>query len=281
MTALAIAPGKAPGKAPSKAPNNASNNAPGVLLSAQDAGFSVAAKTILSPVSLDIRKGSFVCLIGPSGSGKTTLLRMLGGLAPASSGRVLFDGQVLTKPSRQLAFVFQDYGRALLPWRTVRGNVELSLEARGMAREAMPALADALIRQVGLAHAADAFPRQLSGGMQQRTQIARALAQDPEVLLMDEPFGALDAMTRQTLQDELLRLAAERGITIVFVTHDLEEAIYLGDEVVALSANPGAIADRVAIDLPKPRNQLGTREEPRFLALRHHLYAFLTGGHHD
>lgn len=251
------------------------------ILSVHSASFCVASKEILSPVSLDIRKGSFVCLIGPSGSGKTTLLRMMGGLAPASSGTVSFDGEPLKGPSRRLAFVFQDYGRALLPWRTVRGNVELALEARGVARQDMAAIVDPLIRQVGLAHAADAYPRQLSGGMQQRTQIARALAQDPDLLLMDEPFGALDAMTRQSLQDELLRLAAERGITIVFVTHDLEEAIYLGDEVVALSANPGAIADRIRIDLTRPRNQLTSREDPQFLAYRHRLYDFFAGYAHE
>lgn len=256
-------------------------SAPPVMLSLRDASFSVGPKEILSNISLSIRKGSFVCLIGPSGSGKTTLLRMLGGLAPATDGTVLFDGEALTAPTRRLAFVFQDYGRALLPWRTVRGNVELALEARGVPRADRAPIVDTLIRQVGLTHAAGSYPRQLSGGMQQRTQIARALAQDPEVLLMDEPFGALDAMTRQTLQDELLRLAAERGITTVFVTHDLEEAIYLGDEVIALSANPGSIADQVSISLPKPRHQLSSREDPQFLAHRHHLYSFLTSQHDE
>jgi NitT/TauT family transport system ATP-binding protein len=161
----------------------------------------------------------------------------------------------------------------------VRNNIELALEARKLPKAQWADIVDRLLEQVGLAHAADSYPRQLSGGMQQRCQIARALAQDPDVLLMDEPFGALDAMTRQTLQDELLKLGRERGITIVFITHDLEEAIYLGDRVIALSANPGRIADIVDVDLPFPRNQLTTREDARFLALRHRLYAFLTGAH--
>lgn len=237
------------------------------------------AKAVLDGIDLAIREHEIACIIGPSGSGKTTLLRVLGGLIAPSEGQVLSRGKALTKPSKKLAFVFQDYGRALLPWRTVRANIELALEARDVPRGEWTDIVDQLLEQVGLAHAADSFPRQLSGGMQQRTQIARALAQEPDVLLMDEPFGALDAMTRQTLQDELLRLARERGITVVFITHDLEEAIYLGDRVIALSANLGQIADIVEIDLPFPRNQLTTREDGRFLALRHRLYAFFTGGH--
>ena len=236
-------------------------------------------KTVLSEIDLSIGRREIACIIGPSGSGKTTLLRLLGGLIAPSEGLVRALGETLLKPSRKLAFVFQDYGRALLPWRTVRDNVKLALEARRVPKNQRDAIVDRLLGQVGLALAADSFPRQLSGGMQQRTQIARALAQEPDVLLMDEPFGALDALTRQILQDELLKLARERDITIVFITHDLEEAIYLGDRVIALSANPGRIADIVEVDLPSPRDQLTTREDRRFLALRHRLYAFLTGTH--
>lgn len=246
-------------------------------LSARKVGIKFSARTILSEIDLDIAAGSFVCLIGPSGSGKTTLLRLLGGLARPSEGAVFSDEKPLSGPNRRLAFVFQDYGRALLPWRTVRANIELALEARGVPQSEKRGTVDKLLDQVGLSHAAQSYPRQLSGGMQQRTQIARALAQEPEVLLMDEPFGALDAMTRQSLQDELLRLSRERGITVVFVTHDIEEAIYLGDRVIALSANPGRIAEEIDIDLPRERNQLTTRENPRFLQYRHHLYELITG----
>ena len=246
-------------------------------LSARKVGIRFSSRTILSGIDLDIAAGSFVCLIGPSGSGKTTLLRLLGGLACPSEGAVFNDEKPLIGPKRRLAFVFQDYGRALLPWRTVRANIELALEARGVPQSEKRGTVDKLLDQVGLSHAAQSYPRQLSGGMQQRTQIARALAQEPEVLLMDEPFGALDAMTRQSLQDELLRLSRERGITVVFVTHDIEEAIYLGDRVIALSANPGRIAEEIDIDLPCERNQLTTRESPRFLQYRHHLYELITG----
>ena len=173
--------------------------------------------------------------------------------------------------------MFQDYTNALLPWRTVSGNVALALEKTMPVKAQRDARVAQLVEKMGLSHAADRFPTQLSGGMQQRVQIARCLSQDPRIMLMDEPFGALDAMTRQTLQDELMALAAERRTTTVFITHDLEEAIYLGDRVIVLSANPGRIAETIEVELPRPRNQLTTREDPRFLAHRHHLFGLLQG----
>jgi NitT/TauT family transport system ATP-binding protein len=254
----------------------AKDSSSSIQLNVSSAGLSIGAKHILHDIDLEVRTGEVLCLIGPSGSGKTSLLRMMGGFISASEGVVLARGRKIAAPSRRIAFVFQDYGRALLPWRTVRGNIELPLEACGTPRAERAAITERLLDQVGLAKAANAYPRELSGGMQQRVQIARTLAQSPDVLLMDEPFGALDAMTRETLQDELLKLAAVQNMTIVFVTHDLEEAIYLGDRVVALAANPGRIASVVDIDLPRPRNQLTTREDVRFLALRHRLREFLT-----
>jgi NitT/TauT family transport system ATP-binding protein len=178
-------------------------------------------------------------------------------------------------PSPDVAVVFQDYGRALLPWRTAAGNVSLALEAARMPAAERPARIAELLAKVGLAAHADKYPLQLSGGMQQRLQIARCLAQRPQVFLMDEPFGALDAMTRQSLQDELTKLAEEAGTTVLFVTHDLEEALYLGDRVIALQANPGRVADIVDVRLPRPRNQLSTREHPEFLRLRHKLYGLV------
>ena len=235
--------------------------------------------TILQDISLAVREHEFVCIVGASGCGKTTLLRLLGGLLQPTRGQVTFRGQPVTGPDRALAIVFQDYARALLPWRTVAGNVELALEARHVPRGERPQIIQDLLAQVGLADRADAFPLQLSGGMQQRLQIARCLAQAPQVLLMDEPFGALDAMTRQTLQDEVARLSADSGTTVVFVTHDLEEAIYLGDRVIAMESRPGRIGEVVDVDLPRPRNQLSTREDPRFLALRHRLFNLLPTGH--
>ena len=255
-----------------------STNTPASL---QMSGVSLryGAQTVLSEIDLCVRRRETLCIIGPSGSGKTTLLRLLGGLLSPSNGEVTYNGVPLNRPSQKLAFVFQDYGRALLPWRTVRENIALALEARRMPRRDQAPIVDQLLEQVQLVKAANSYPRQLSGGMQQRTQIARALAQEPEVLLMDEPFGALDAMTRQTLQDELIAIARQRDVTVVFITHDLEEAIYLGDRVIALSANPGRVAEIVDVDLPTPRDQLTTRENPKFLALRHRLYGFLSGAH--
>jgi len=171
--------------------------------------------------------------------------------------------------------VFQDYGRALLPWRTVAGNVALALEARGIPRSEFDGRIAALLDTMHLRDARDQYPAQLSGGMQQRVQIARCLAQEPELLLMDEPFGSLDALTRQQLQDEAARIAGEHERAVLFVTHDLEEAIYLGERVVMLAANPGRIAETVRIDLPRPRDQLATREDARFLGYRHRLYRHL------
>jgi NitT/TauT family transport system ATP-binding protein len=245
------------------------------VLEARGVSVAYGAQAILRDVSFAVAEHEFVCLVGPSGCGKTTLLRALAGLAPISSGRALFKGAEVRGPQTDLAVVFQDYGRALLPWRTVAGNVALALEARGIARAEHHARITPLLEKMHLAQHAAKFPSQLSGGMQQRLQIARCLAQEPQVLLMDEPFGSLDAITRQELQDEVARLAKDERRTVAFVTHDLEEAIYLGDRVVALAANPGRIAEIVSIDLARPRNQLTTREDPRFLEYRHRLYRHL------
>ncbi len=240
-------------------------------------------RTIVSPTSLSITKGEFVCIIGPSGCGKTTLLRAAAGFVQPSSGTVWRGDTKVKRPSREAAFVFQDYGRALLPWRTVSGNVALALEAAKVPKAEHDARIAEVLTTVGLTNHADKFPVQLSGGMQQRVQIARCLAQSPDVLLMDEPFGALDAMTRESLQDELARLVAKTGLTVLFVTHDLEEAIYLGDRVIALQTNPGkgldknwkSVAQIMDVTLPRPRHQLTTREDPEFLRLRRELYQFL------
>ena len=233
-------------------------------------------RTILDDVTFEVRDGAFLCVVGASGTGKTTLLRALAGLVRPSGGELLFDGQAITGPSRDRAIIFQDYSKALLPWRTVRGNIALSLEARGVPAKDRDAIIDELVAKMGLVRARDQYPGQLSGGMQQRVQIARCLAQEPKILLMDEPFGALDAMTRQSLQDEILQLAEEKQMTVVFITHDLEEAIYLGDRVVVLGGSPATVIETVDVGLPRPRNQLTTREDARFLAHRHRLFDLLT-----
>ncbi|RJF75045.1 ABC transporter ATP-binding protein [Rhodopseudomonas palustris] len=232
-------------------------------------------KPILRDVDLSIGKGEIVCVVGPSGSGKTTMLRTLSGFTPPTSGRVLFDGQDIRKPRQDIAIVFQDYGRALLPWRNAARNVELAMEAGNTPRAGRAAEIQRLLSLMGLAAHADKYPGQMSGGMQQRLQIARCLAQTPAVILMDEPFGALDAMTRQTLQDEVLKLVQSMNTTVFFVTHDLDEAIYLADRVVALLPNPGRIGQIFDVDLPYPRDQISTREHPTFLKLRRQLFNYV------
>jgi NitT/TauT family transport system ATP-binding protein len=232
-------------------------------------------KTIIEDVSLDVKPGEFLCIIGASGCGKTTALRLAAGLYQPTSGHVSFDGEPMRAPRRDVAIVFQDYGKALLPWRTAAGNVALALETIGMPKAQRPARIDELLKKVGLPYHADKYPAEMSGGMQQRLQIARCLAQEPKALLMDEPFGALDAMTRQGLQDEVLSLLDASKATVIFVTHDLEEAIYLGDRVVGLLPHPGRIGIDLPINLPRPRDQLTTRENPEFLRLRRELFDFI------
>jgi NitT/TauT family transport system ATP-binding protein len=245
-------------------------------------GIHLGGREILSPTSFDVERGEFVCIIGPSGCGKTTLLRAAAGFLQPSSGASLRHGKPITGPSREVAFVFQDYGRALLPWRTVAGNISLALEAASVPAKERPDRIAKVLETVGLGAHAHKYPAQLSGGMQQRVQIARCLAQEPELMMMDEPFGALDAMTRESLQDEVSRLVRNTGLTVLFVTHDLEEAIYLSDRVIALRANPTAdkpsLAAMVEVRIPRPRDQLMTKEHPEFLRLRRELYGFL--GHH-
>jgi NitT/TauT family transport system ATP-binding protein len=232
-------------------------------------------RKILEAIDLEIGRGEIVCLVGPSGCGKTTALRVATGLLAPTGGVVTFDGAPILAPRRDVAIVFQDYGKALLPWRTAAGNVSLALEAAGTPRRERAARIEALLAKVGLPHHADKYPSQMSGGMQQRLQIARCLAQEPAALMMDEPFGALDAMTRQELQDEMLEIATATGATILFVTHDLEEAIYVGDRVIGLLPQPGRIGIELKIGLPRPRDQIATREDAEFLRLRRELYDFI------
>jgi NitT/TauT family transport system ATP-binding protein len=251
----------------------------GAAISLRQVGLELGGKSILQDISFDVEPGAFITVIGASGSGKTTLLRLIAGLYLPSRGHVLLNGTAVTAPSRDVAIVFQDYGRALLPWRTAAGNVSLALEANGTPKAERKDRIHALLGKVGLGAHADKYPSQMSGGMQQRLQIARALAQGASVLLMDEPFGALDAMTRQTLQDEVLVLAADTGATVVFITHDLEEAIYLGDHIIALNTNPGRIERSAVINLPRPRSQLTTREHASFLALRREMFSVMAEIH--
>jgi ABC-type nitrate/sulfonate/bicarbonate transport system ATPase subunit len=249
--------------------------APAPQIAFADTSLELGGKTIIENLSLGVQPGEFLCIVGASGCGKTTALRLAAGLYQPTSGKVTFDGQPMREPRREIAIVFQDYGKALLPWRTAAGNVSLALEAGGMSASERPARIEELLRTVGLPGHAGKYPAEMSGGMQQRLQIARCLAQEPKTLLMDEPFGALDAMTRQGLQDEVLSLVAASGATVIFVTHDLDEAIYLGDRVIGLLPHPGRIGIELPVNLPRPRDQLSTREHPEFLRLRRQLFDFI------
>lgn len=265
-----------------KAPDaRATPSAPG-LLRFDGVAIHLGVREILSPTSFDVNRSEFVCIIGPSGCGKTTLLRAAAGFLKPSREAALRYNVPITGPSREVAFVFQDYGRALLSWRTVEANISLTLEAAGVNTADRTVRIQKVLSTVGLTAHAQKFPVQLSGGMQQRVQIARCLAQEPELMMMDEPFGALDAMTRESLQDEVSRLVRDSGLTVLFVTHDLEEAIYLGDRVIALRANPTpenpSLAAMIDVPIPRPREHLSPKEHPDFLRLRRELYQFL--GHH-
>jgi len=220
-------------------------------------------------ISLAIRKNEFVSLLGPSGCGKTTLIRIIAGLLTADRGEVLVNSQVVNSPGRDRCMVFQQFG--LLPWRTVVSNVEFGLEIDGVPREERRALAEQYLDLVGLKGFENYYPHQISGGMQQRVGIARALSKKPEILLMDEPFGAVDAQTREQLQEELLKIWAQTETTVVFVTHSIDEAIYLSDRVVVMQARPGRIKEEVIIDLPRPRWEGDIKADPRFAQLRARL----------
>lgn len=223
----------------------------------------------LYDISLAIRKNEFVSLLGPSGCGKTTLIRIIAGLLTADRGDVLVNQQGVTAPGHDRCMVFQQFG--LLPWRTVLSNVEFGLEIEGMAREERRAVAEKYLELVGLKGFESYYPHQISGGMQQRVGIARALSKKPEILLMDEPFGAVDAQTREQLQEELLKIWAQTETTVVFVTHSIDEAIYLSDRVVVMQARPGRIKEEVLIDLPRPRWEGDVKADPRFAQLRARL----------
>ncbi len=207
------------------------------------------AVTALREFHLEAQEGEFVCIVGPSGCGKSTFLRILGGLIPASSGQVTL---VPNKPETPLqSIVFQEY--AIFPWKTVLDNVAFGLEMRGMPRAQRCEIAGDWVRKVGLTKFADAYPHQLSGGMKQRVSIARAFANDPEILLMDEPLGALDAQTRAVLQEELIRLWEASRKTVVYITHSIEEAVLLGDRVILMTAHPGTFKCEFAVPFPRPR----------------------------
>ncbi|GGN69179.1 ABC transporter ATP-binding protein [Actinoplanes lobatus] len=224
----------------------------------------------LGDVSIELRDNEFVTVVGPSGCGKTTLMNILAGLETPTSGRALVDGAPVTGPGPERGVIFQQY--ALFPWLTVRRNVEFGLRTAGVPRQRRREIADRFIALVGLEQFADALPKTLSGGMKQRVAIARAYAVNPSILLMDEPFGAVDALTRVRLQEQLLDTWSREKRTVVFITHDVDEAVFLANRVVVMAARPGRIAEVVDVGLPYPRTE-ELRLSPEFTALRHRVWS--------
>ena len=220
------------------------------------------AMVVLDAVSFSVPENQFVCLLGASGCGKTTLLRIVAGITEADAGIISIGGTPISGPGQDRSMVFQNYG--LLPWRTVMGNVEFGLEIHGVGRVRRREICRDYIRRVNLQGYEDHYPHQISGGMQQRVALARAFSKEPKILLMDEPFAAVDAQTREMLQDELLRIWTAMKTTVLFVTHSIEEAIYLGDRVLVMGVRPGRIKADVLTDLPRPRTPLEVRASPRF-----------------
>jgi NitT/TauT family transport system ATP-binding protein len=238
-------------------------------------GSGAGRKSVIEDLSFDVRAGEFVCIVGPSGAGKTTLLKCLTGLHPVSSGRVLVDGHEISGPPPQMAMVVQEYTRSLMPWMSVEKNIALPLQNLPIDKAERKRRVREALAEVGLADVPRAYPWQLSGGMQQRVAIARALAYRPEILVMDEPFASVDAQTRADLEDLMLRVRDDFGITIVLVTHDIDEAVYLSDRVVVLTKGPCTLDEIVTVDLPGERDQIATKSESRFAELRAHVFSLI------
>jgi len=235
-------------------------------------GRGAAATLAIKDLSFEIGEREFICIVGPSGCGKTTLLKCVSGLLPPTSGEVLLDGRLVTAPPEQMALVFQEYGRSLFPWMRVDQNVRFPLRRKRLARREADRLVSESLAAVGLSEFARHYPWQLSGGMQQRVAIARALAYQPQILVMDEPFASVDAQTRADLEDLLLSVWRRFGVTILFVTHDIDEAVYMGDRILILTPRPTVLEASVAVDLPRPRDQVATRGLPEFARLRARVY---------
>ena len=221
-------------------------------------------------VELNVSSNEVLCIVGPSGCGKTTLLRCIGGLLAPSSGQVLIDGRIVNSPRPGVAIVFQHFG--LLPWKTVVGNVAFGLKIDGVSGRHLADRVEHYIRLVGLAGFENHYPYQLSGGMQQRVGLARALATHPEILLMDEPFASVDAQTREVLQEELLRLHERERKTMVFITHSIDEALVLGDRVAVMATRPGRVKEVLTVNFARPRDPAAVRAEARYTEMRNHIW---------
>ncbi len=238
-------------------------------------GSGAKATRAIGNVSFTVEDGEFVCVVGPSGCGKTTLLKCVAGLLHPTRGEIVLRGKRVTAPPEEMALVFQEYGRSLMPWTSVRNNVVLPLRHKKLSRSERGELVEEALESVGLTRFNDHYPWQLSGGMQQRVAIARALAYQPSILLMDEPFASVDAQTRGDLEHLVLRVREEYSITILFVTHDIDESVYLADRVVVLTHAPTEVKEIVPVDLSRPRDQITTKELPEFVQLRGHVYRLI------
>ncbi|MFC0863059.1 ABC transporter ATP-binding protein [Sphaerimonospora cavernae] len=233
---------------------------------------------VLDGVSLSVAEGELVSVVGPSGCGKSTLLRSIAGLIRPSGGQILLGGRPVDRIPDNLAIVFQDYSRSLFPWMTAANNVALPLRRRGLDRRRRREAAMAALDQVGLADAGGKYPWEMSGGMQQRVSIARALAYRPSLLLMDEPFGSVDAQTREDLEDLVLRVCAHHGMTILLITHDIDESVYVGDRVIVLTRSPARVTADLKVDLGASRDQIATRQFDEFVRLRAEVGRLVRGG---
>jgi NitT/TauT family transport system ATP-binding protein len=235
-------------------------------------GEGAGATHAIGDVAFSLDEREFVCVVGPSGCGKTTLLKCMSGLLEPTRGDVLLRGERVAGPPEAMALVFQEYSRSLLPWLSVRGNVVMPLRHKKLEKAEAARLVEEAVDAVGLSQFIDRYPWQLSGGMQQRVAIARALAYQPEILLMDEPFASVDAQTRGDLEDLVLQVRARFGVTVLFVTHDIDESVYLADRIVVLTPSPTEVREVLSVDLPYPRDQVDTKELPEFARLRAHVY---------
>jgi len=229
----------------------------------------------IGDISFELAEREFVCVVGPSGCGKTTLLKCMSGLLTPSTGEARLRDRTIDGPPPEMALVFQEYSRSLLPWMSVRGNVALPLRHKDLDKAERTRLVEEAVEAVGLPHAIDRYPWELSGGMQQRVAIARALAYQPEILLMDEPFASVDAQTRGDLEDLILEVRERFDMTILFVTHDIDESVYLADRIVVLSPAPTQVREIIDVGLPHPRDQVETKELPDFAHLRAHVYRLI------
>jgi NitT/TauT family transport system ATP-binding protein len=244
-------------------------------------GTGETATEAIADLSFEVDKGEFVCIVGPSGAGKTTLLKTVSGLMAPTSGGIELAGETVAGPPEQMALVFQDYSRSLYPWMKVGENVAFPLRRKKMGKAERNEVVDHAVQSVGLAGSIDKYPWQLSGGMQQRVAIARGLAYQPEVLLMDEPFASVDAQTRADLEDLIRDIWHRFQVTTLFVTHDIDEAVYLGHRVLVLSARPTTVRAAIEIPLPTPRDQITTRASPEFVVLRTRILKMIKGEQTD